>query len=248
TRGRALGQDTQAGEQGRDAEQDQRDRERLAAGVERVDLAVADGREGHDRHVERVEAAPAEDGHVAHGPVDQGRAEDEERHLEPGHGLDGEAPAHAGILACQRRRPPAAVGRPAVDYDPRSPATAERHVSERLIRLGHSPDPDDAFMFYALADGLIPAPGYRFQHPPRDIETLNRWAMRGELEVTALSVHAYAVVAERYRLLPHGASMGDRYGPIVVAREPMEPGELPGRRVAIPGELTSAYLELQLAV
>ena len=121
-------------------------------------------------------------------------------------------------------------------------------MSDRLIRLGHSPDPDDAFMFYALADGLIPTRGYRFEHLLRDIETLNRWAMRGELEVTALSVHAYAVVADRYRLLPHGASMGDRYGPIVVAREPMEPAELPARRVAIPGELTSAYLELQLAV
>jgi len=116
------------------------------------------------------------------------------------------------------------------------------------MRLGHSPDPDDAFMFYALAEGLVPTGGFRFEHLLRDIETLNRWAFEGRLEITALSVHAYAHVADRYRLLPHGASMGDRYGPIVVAREAIEPGELPERRVAIPGTLTSAFLELQLAV
>lgn len=119
---------------------------------------------------------------------------------------------------------------------------------ERLIRLGHSPDPDDAFMFYALAEGLIPTDGFRFEHVLRDIETLNDWAREGRLEVTAVSVHAYAYLSDRYRLLPHGASMGDRYGPIVVAREPMEPAELPRRRIAVPGLLTSAFLELQLAV
>lgn len=119
---------------------------------------------------------------------------------------------------------------------------------ERLIRLGHSPDPDDAFMFYALAEGLIPTDGFRVEHVLRDIETLNDWAREGRLEVTAVSVHAYAYLSERYRLLPHGASMGDRYGPIVVAREPMEPGELPRARVAVPGRLTSAFLELELAV
>jgi 1,4-dihydroxy-6-naphthoate synthase len=121
-------------------------------------------------------------------------------------------------------------------------------VTERPIRLGHSPDPDDAFMFYALAEGLVPSPGFRFEHLLRDIETLNRWAMEGRLEVTAISVHAYARVAQTYQLLPHGASMGERYGPIVVAREPMDPAELPRRKVAVPGLLTSAYLELQLAV
>ena len=121
-------------------------------------------------------------------------------------------------------------------------------MSEQLIRLGHSPDPDDAFMFYALAEGLIPMDGFRFEHVLRDIETLNRWAAEGRLEVTALSVHAYAHLADRYRLLPHGASMGERYGPIVVARQGLDPVELPRRRVAIPGTLTSAFLQLQLAV
>ena len=121
-------------------------------------------------------------------------------------------------------------------------------MADRLIRVGHSPDPDDAFMFYALAEELIPTDGFRFEHVLRDIETLNAWAREGRLEVTALSVHAYAHLSDRYRLLPHGASMGDRYGPIVVAREAMEPGELPTRRIAVPGALTSAFLQLQLAV
>jgi 1,4-dihydroxy-6-naphthoate synthase len=121
-------------------------------------------------------------------------------------------------------------------------------VADRLIRLGHSPDPDDAFMFYALAEELIPTDGFRFEHILRDIETLNAWAREGRLEVSALSVHAYAYLSDRYRLLPHGASMGERYGPIVVAREAVEPAELPRLRVAVPGLLTSAFLELQLAV
>jgi 1,4-dihydroxy-6-naphthoate synthase len=121
-------------------------------------------------------------------------------------------------------------------------------VSEQLIRLGHSPDPDDAFMFYALAADRIPSDGFRFEHLLRDIETLNRWAMEGELEVTAISVHAYAYVADKYRLLPHGASMGEQYGPIVVAREPMAPEDLQGKVIAVPGLLTSAFLELQLAI
>lgn len=121
-------------------------------------------------------------------------------------------------------------------------------MADRLIRVGHSPDPDDAFMFYALAEELIPTDGFRFEHVLRDIETLNAWAREGRLEVTALSVHAYAYLSDRYRLLPHGASMGDRYGPIVVAREAMEPEELPGGRIAVPGALTSAFLQLQLAV
>ena len=121
-------------------------------------------------------------------------------------------------------------------------------MSDRLIRLGHSPDPDDAFMFYALAQDLIPTDGFRFEHILRDIETLNLWAREGRLEVTALSVHAYAYLSDRYRLLPHGASMGEKYGPIVVAREEIDPAELPRKRIAVPGALTSAFLELQLAV
>ena len=123
-------------------------------------------------------------------------------------------------------------------------------MPDRLIRLGHSPDPDDAFMFHALADELIPTDGFRFEHVLRDIETLNDWAKEGRLEVTAVSVHAYAYLSDIYRLLPHGASMGEQYGPMVVVREDarIEPAELPRLRVAIPGVLTSAFLELQLAV
>ena len=116
-----------------------------------------------------------------------------------------------------------------------------------LIRLGHSPDPDDAFMFYALAKDLIPTGDFEFEHLLRDIETLNRWAMEGRLEVSAISIHAYATVADKYRLLPHGASMGEQYGPMVVAREEVDPTDLPRMKVAIPGTLTSAFLELQLA-
>lgn len=122
-------------------------------------------------------------------------------------------------------------------------------MSDQLIRLGHSPDPDDAFMFYALADDpKIPTEGFRFEHLLNDIETLNRWALEGRLEVTAISVHAYAYVADKYRLLPHGASMGEQYGPIVVAREPMSLADLQGKRIAVPGLWTSAFLELQLAM
>ncbi len=122
-------------------------------------------------------------------------------------------------------------------------------MSDQLIRLGHSPDPDDAFMFYALAEEpKIPTDGFRFEHLLRDIETLNQWATEGRLEVTAMSVHAYAYVADRYRLLPHGASMGEKYGPIVVAKEPMDVADLQGKRIAVPGLWTSAFLELQLLI
>jgi 1,4-dihydroxy-6-naphthoate synthase len=105
-------------------------------------------------------------------------------------------------------------------------------------------------MFYALAEDLIPSDGFRFEHILRDIETLNAWAREGRLEVTAVSVHAYAYLSEGYRLLPHGASMGERYGPMVVVREgdDIDPADLPRLRVAVPGALTSAFLELQLAV
>lgn len=121
-------------------------------------------------------------------------------------------------------------------------------MASQLIRIGHSPDPDDAFMFYALANELIPMEGFRVEHILRDIETLNQWAVEGRLEVTAISVHAYAYVSKHYRLLPHGASMGEKYGPMVVAREELDPAQLPSLRVAVPGAWTSAFLELQLAV
>ncbi|HTJ21170.1 MAG TPA: MqnA/MqnD/SBP family protein [Gemmatimonadaceae bacterium] len=114
------------------------------------------------------------------------------------------------------------------------------------IHVAHSPDSDDAFMFYALASGKIDTEGLSYVHELQDIETLNRRAMRGELEVTAVSIHAYAYLSDRYALLPHGASMGDRYGPRLVARRAMSKSEIRGKRIAIPGTLTSAYLALRL--
>jgi 1,4-dihydroxy-6-naphthoate synthase len=119
-------------------------------------------------------------------------------------------------------------------------------LSERVIRVAHSPDSDDAFMFYALAAGKIDTGDFRYVHELQDIETLNRRALRGELEVTAVSIHAYAYLADRYALLPHGASMGMRYGPRLVSRAPGGPEAIRGREVAIPGKLTSAYLALRL--
>jgi len=92
-------------------------------------------------------------------------------------------------------------------------------MTQRALTLGHSPDPDDAFMFYALAKELIPTHGYRFQHILQDIQTLNERATRGELDISAISIHAYAYVADQYALLPSGASMGDGYGPMLVARQ-----------------------------
>jgi 1,4-dihydroxy-6-naphthoate synthase len=114
------------------------------------------------------------------------------------------------------------------------------------IHVAHSPDSDDAFMFYALASGKIDTEGLTYIHELQDIETLNQRAMRGELEVTAVSIHAYAYLSDLYALLPHGASMGDRYGPRLVARQPMHRANIRGKRVAIPGMLTSAYLALRL--
>jgi 1,4-dihydroxy-6-naphthoate synthase len=114
------------------------------------------------------------------------------------------------------------------------------------IRIGHSPDPDDAFMYYAIAKGKVDTAGYDVAQVLEDIESLNRRALAGELEVTAISIHAYAYLADRYALMACGASMGDGYGPIVVAREEFSPGELGRKRVAIPGTLTSAYLALRL--
>jgi 1,4-dihydroxy-6-naphthoate synthase len=119
-------------------------------------------------------------------------------------------------------------------------------MTRQLITVGHSPDPDDAFMFYALAHDKLDTGNLRFRHELQDIETLNRRALRGELEVTAVSLHAYAHLLERYALLPSGCSMGDRYGPMVVARRPMRLEELKDVRFAVPGTLTTAYLGLRL--
>jgi 1,4-dihydroxy-6-naphthoate synthase len=116
----------------------------------------------------------------------------------------------------------------------------------QTVRIGHSPDPDDAFMFYALAKGKIDTGNYVFRHELVDIETLNRRARRGELELTAVSLHAYAYLTDRYILSPCGASMGDNYGPMVVAREPVEPDQLRGRTIAVPGTFTTAFLALRL--
>ena len=116
----------------------------------------------------------------------------------------------------------------------------------RVIHVAHSPDSDDAFMFYALAEGKIDTEGLTYVHELQDIESLNQRALRGELEVTAVSIHAYAHLADRYALLPHGSSMGDRYGPRLVARQAATRDSLRGRRIAIPGPLTTAYLALRL--
>lgn len=118
----------------------------------------------------------------------------------------------------------------------------------RTLTLGHSPDPDDAFMFYAMAKGKIDTDPLEFRHQLEDIETLNHRALNQELDITAISVHAYAYVLEHYALLPCGASMGEGYGPIVVAREPFDPSELNEKIIAIPGTMTSAYLALRLAI
>ena len=119
-------------------------------------------------------------------------------------------------------------------------------ATEQLIRVGHSPDPDDAFMFYALAKGMIDTAGYEFTHELVDIETLNQRAFSGELELTAVSIHAYAYLQDKYLLCNCGASMGDNYGPMVVAREACTIDDLKSRRIAIPGKLTSATLSLRM--
>jgi 1,4-dihydroxy-6-naphthoate synthase len=121
-------------------------------------------------------------------------------------------------------------------------------MSKRLITVGHSPDPDDAFMFYALAHGKIDTGDLAFRHELQDIETLNRRAMRGELEVTAVSIHAYAYVLDKYALLPSGCSMGDKYGPMVVAKKPLQLKDLKKARIAVPGTLTTAFLALRLVL
>lgn len=114
------------------------------------------------------------------------------------------------------------------------------------IRIAHSPDSDDAFMFYALTQGLVDTGGIDVTHHLDDIETLNRAAFEGTYEITAISFHAYPYLADRYRLMPCGASFGDGYGPVVVATEAVDREQLSGKTVAIPGELTTAHLALKL--
>lgn len=121
-------------------------------------------------------------------------------------------------------------------------------TAERTIRVGHSPDSDDAFMFYALTHDKLESDGLRFVHQLEDIETLNRRALNGELEVSAVSIHAYAYLADKYALLASGCSMGDRYGPTLITREPRTLDDLRGVTIAIPGKLTTAYLALQLCL
>ena len=121
-------------------------------------------------------------------------------------------------------------------------------ATKQLIRVGHSPDPDDAFMFYALAKDKIDTGDFEFTHELVDIETLNQRAFTGELELTAVSIHAYAHLRDKYLLCTCGASMGDNYGPMVVAREPLAVDDLKTKTIAIPGELTSAFLALRLCL
>ena len=116
------------------------------------------------------------------------------------------------------------------------------------LLLGHSPDPDDAFMFYALAKGLVSSDKWEFEHILQDIQTLNERALRGDLHITAISIHAYPYVADRYALTNCGSSMGDGYGPMVVTRQPMKVEELRGLTIAVPGERTTAFLALNLLI
>ena len=122
------------------------------------------------------------------------------------------------------------------------------NATKQLVRVGHSPDPDDAFMFHALANGKIDTGDYEFTHELVDIETLNRRAFGAKLELTAVSLHAYAFLHDKYILCSCGASMGDGYGPMVVAREPIAVEQLASRTIAVPGKLTSAYLALRLCL
>jgi 1,4-dihydroxy-6-naphthoate synthase len=116
----------------------------------------------------------------------------------------------------------------------------------QTIRVGHSPDPDDAFMFHALANDKFPTGDLKFVHQLEDIETLNRRAMNGELEVSAVSIHAYSYLLDKYALLSSGCSMGDHYGPMIVARTPLAVSDLPAIKIAVPGTLTTAFLTLKL--
>src|SRR3954462_11719703 len=122
------------------------------------------------------------------------------------------------------------------------------HDAGRITGVGHSPDSADAFMFYALAQEKLDTGGLRFVHQLEDIETLNHRALNGELEVSAVSIHAFAPLSDRYALLASGSSMGDRYGPTVITREPAGLDDLRGKTIAVPGRLTTAYLVLQLCL
>ncbi len=119
-------------------------------------------------------------------------------------------------------------------------------MDKTLLTLGHSPDPDDAFMFYGLATGKVDSGRWAFEHVLQDIQTLNERAIRAELDITAISIHAYPAVAEKYALTVCGSSMGDNYGPIVVAKNPLSVEELKGKTILIPGEMTTAFLALNL--
>lgn len=119
-------------------------------------------------------------------------------------------------------------------------------TEQQLIRVGHSPDPDDAFMFHALANDKIDTGRYRFVHELQDIQTLNQRAFHGELELSAVSIHGYAHLTHLYALCACGASMGDNYGPMVVTKQPVDVDWLRGKTIAVPGKLTTAFLSLQL--
>jgi 1,4-dihydroxy-6-naphthoate synthase len=116
----------------------------------------------------------------------------------------------------------------------------------RILTLGHSPDSDDAFMFHGLANHKIDAEGLEFEHILRDIQTLNEWAQVGKLDTTAISLHAYTYVQDKYAILAHGSSVGDMYGPMVVATTALKPDDLAGKRIAIPGKMTTAYLAFMI--
>lgn len=124
--------------------------------------------------------------------------------------------------------------------------SSEETPETRTITVAHSPDSDDAFMFYGLATNKLETEGLKFEHTLKDIQTLNEDAKNGVFDVTAISFHAFAYVSDKYALLPHGASIGDKYGPIVVSREPREASEIGEMTIAVPGELTSAYLALRI--
>src|SRR5712675_1928500 len=131
-------------------------------------------------------------------------------------------------------------------FDTRASETENSLMDKRILTLGHSPDPDDAFMFYGLAKDLVPSHGFRFEHILQDIQTLNERATRGELDISAVSIHAYPYISDQYALLPIGASMGDGYGPMLVAKQKFSREEIARKKVAVPGTMTSAFLALQL--
>lgn len=119
-------------------------------------------------------------------------------------------------------------------------------TGKRTITVAHSPDSDDAFMFYGLATNKLETDGLKFEHTLKDIQSLNEDAKNGVFDVSAISFHAFAYVDDKYALLPHGASIGDKYGPIVVSKEQYKPSDIPNIKIAIPGELTSAFLALRI--